>query len=165
MDAPRNTKITRPRKEASPKPDPGRDAWILLLQLLRAEQGALLAVWAEFGLSSAQGDLLCSLQPERPSTMVSIAKELNCHDSNVTGLIDKLEQRGLVERRSDPKDRRVNLIVLTPPGIQLREQLLLRIYAPLPFIATLPVRDKRLLRDLLQRATERKAKIKNPPSA
>ena len=134
--------------------DHGREAWILLLNLLRADQGPLLKIWAEFDLSSAQGELLCSLEPEETAAMVSIARTLHCHDSNVTGLVDRLEQRGLIERRSDPKDRRVKLIALTKEGESLRRRLLDRLYDPLPFIASLSAKDKITLRDILARATE-----------
>jgi DNA-binding MarR family transcriptional regulator len=134
--------------------DHGREAWILLLSLLRADQGPLLKIWAEFDLSSAQGELLCSLEPEKTAAMVSIARTLHCHDSNVTGLVDRLEQRGLIERRSDPKDRRVKLIALTKEGESLRRRLFERLYDPLPFIASLSVKDKITLRDILARATE-----------
>jgi MarR family transcriptional regulator, organic hydroperoxide resistance regulator len=134
--------------------DHGREAWILLLNLLRADQGPLLKIWAEFDLSSAQGELLCSLEPEETAAMVSLARTLHCHDSNVTGLVDRLEQRGLIERRSDPKDRRVKLIALTKEGESLRCRLLERLYDPLPFIASLSAKDKITLRDILARATE-----------
>jgi DNA-binding MarR family transcriptional regulator len=72
----------------------------------------------------------------------------------VTGLVDRLEQRGLIERRSDPKDRRVKLIALTKEGESLRRRLLDRLYDPLPFIASLSAKDKITLRDILARATE-----------
>jgi len=134
--------------------DHGREAWILLLNLLRADQGPLLEIWAEFELSSAQGELLCSLEPEGTAAMVSIARTLHCHDSNVTGLVDRLEQRGLIERRSDPKDRRVKLIALTKEGESLQCRLLERLYDPLPFIASLSAKDKITLRDILARAAE-----------
>ena len=133
--------------------DHGREAWILLLNLLRADQGPLLKIWVEFDLTSAQGELLCSLEPEKTAAMVSIARTLHCHDSNVTGLVDRLEQRGLIERRSDPKDRRVKLIALTKEGESLRGRLLKRLHDPLPFIASLSAKDKTALRDILARAT------------
>src|ERR1700733_12885678 len=107
--------------------DHGSEAWTLLLRLLRADQGALLRVWTEFDLSSAQGELLCSLEPEQPVRMVSLARSLHCHDSNVTGLVDRLEQRGLIERRGDPGDRRVKLIALTKAGEKFQEKLLGRL--------------------------------------
>jgi DNA-binding MarR family transcriptional regulator len=134
--------------------DRGREAWTLLLSLLRADQGALLRVWAEFDCSSAQGDLLCSLEPKAPTPMVSLARILHCHDSNVTGLVDRLEQRGLIERRGDPEDRRVKLIALTKEGETMRSRLLERLSEPLPFIAALNAKDKTALRDILLRAAE-----------
>ena len=141
-------------KRSVPADDHAREAWTLLLGLLRADQGALLKVWAEFDLSSAQGDLLCSLEPKESTPMVSLARLLHCHDSNVTGLVDRLEQRGLIERRSDPKDRRVKLIALTKQGDALRGRLLERLSEPLPFIAALNTKDKTVLRDILLRAAE-----------
>lgn len=155
MLADRKRKSTGRRKRPLPGADPGREAWVLLLQMLRAQQGPMLAVWAEFGVSSAQGELLCSLEPKQSAPMVSLAKTLHCHDSNVTGLVDKLEQRGLIERCGDPKDRRVKLIVLTADGEKLRGGLLERIYEPLPFIEGLSRADKKVLRDILRRAEER----------
>jgi DNA-binding MarR family transcriptional regulator len=86
--------------------------------------------------------------------MVSLARSLHCHDSNVTGLVDRLEQRGLIERQSNPKDRRVKLIALTKAGETLRERLLERLFEPLPFIAVLALQDKMTLRDILFRATQ-----------
>jgi DNA-binding MarR family transcriptional regulator len=68
--------------------------------------------------------------------------------------VDRLEQRGLIERRSDPKDRRVKLIALTKEGESLRCRLLERLYDPLPFVTSLSAKDKIALRDILARATE-----------
>jgi DNA-binding MarR family transcriptional regulator len=86
--------------------------------------------------------------------MVALARSLHCHDSNVTGLVDRLEQRGLIERQSNPQDRRVKLIALTKAGETFRDRLLERLFEPLPFIAVLTVQDKKTLRDILLRATQ-----------
>jgi DNA-binding MarR family transcriptional regulator len=86
--------------------------------------------------------------------MVSLARSLHCHDSNVTGLVDRLEQRGLIERQSNPKDRRVKLIALTKTGETFRNRLLERLFEPLPFIAVLTLQDQTALRDILFRATQ-----------
>jgi DNA-binding MarR family transcriptional regulator len=143
-----------PAKSRGPVADHGSEAWVLLLRLLREDQSALMRVWTDFDLSSAQGELLCSLEPDEPVTMVSLARSLHCHDSNVTGLVDKLEQRGLIERRGDLKDRRVKLIALTKEGNVLRHSLLERLSIPLPFIAVLSSKDKTALRNILVRAAE-----------
>jgi MarR family transcriptional regulator, organic hydroperoxide resistance regulator len=153
MHASRTKKPTAD-KQRTAKAEPGREAWTLLLRLLRADESTLLEVWADFDLTSAQGDLLCSLEPGQSAPMVALARSLHCHDSNVTGLVDKLEQRGLIERQSDPKDRRVKLIALTKAGETLRDRLLERLFEPLPFIAVLSVRDKLMLRDIMLRATQ-----------
>jgi DNA-binding MarR family transcriptional regulator len=145
---------TASAKQRIPQEDLGREAWRLLLGLLKGSQGALHSVWTEFDLSSAQGDLLSSLQPGEPVTMVSLARSLHCNDSNVTGLVDRLEQRGLIERRGDPKDRRVKLIALTEKGQALSSRLRERLLEPLPFIASLSIQDKAVLRDILLRATQ-----------
>jgi DNA-binding MarR family transcriptional regulator len=86
--------------------------------------------------------------------MVALARSLHCHDSNVTGLVDRLEQRGLIERQGNPKDRRVKLIALTKEGEAFRNRLLERLFEPLPFIAVLAHQDKTALRDILRRATQ-----------
>ena len=45
-----------------------------------------------------------------------LAQKLKCEPSNVTGIVDRLEARGLVERRPDPADRRVKLAAATEEG-------------------------------------------------
>src|SRR3954465_16054578 len=98
---------------SSPKPRgsaAARDTWTLLFQLLLSEREFLVGGWAASGLTPAQGNLLYLLEPGQPTTMVALAKFLGCHDSNITGLVDRLEARGLVERRNDPADRGAKLV-------------------------------------------------------
>jgi DNA-binding MarR family transcriptional regulator len=49
---------------------------------------------------------------------------MQCHSSNVTGMVDRLEARGLVTRQPDPADRRVKLVALTPAGLSMRAKLM-----------------------------------------
>lgn len=51
-----------------------------------------------------------------PLPMGSVAEVLSCDASTLTGIADRLEERGLVERRLDPSDRRVKLLALTESG-------------------------------------------------
>ncbi len=67
---------------------------------------------AEHSLTGAQARVLGLLSLE-PLPMRKIAVRLKCEPSNVTGIIDRLETRGLVERRPDPADRRVKLAAAT----------------------------------------------------
>jgi DNA-binding MarR family transcriptional regulator len=68
------------------------------------------------GLSTAQLDVLRRLRHHGPTPMRRLAEQMKCEASNLTGLVDRLETRGLVERRPDPGDRRVRLLALTAEG-------------------------------------------------
>ncbi|CAN5700058.1 MarR family winged helix-turn-helix transcriptional regulator [soil metagenome] len=140
--------MTKPSKSTNV----GREAWTLLFGLL-SERPVLDAVADEFDVSPSIVSLLHVLEPKSAVAMVSLAKHLRCHDSNVTGLVDKLEQRGLVRRGADPADRRVKLVALTAQGVELRSRILKRLYDPPPFIDKLDGRDKKALKDILLRAT------------
>ncbi|HEY7017501.1 MAG TPA: MarR family transcriptional regulator, partial [Gaiellaceae bacterium] len=99
-----------------------------------------------------QAHALRMLDPEVPMPMSALAERLFCDASNVTGIVDRLESRGLVERRSAEGDRRVKALTITQAGIALREQALAVMSEPPEAIAALPAADQRALRDILARA-------------
>jgi DNA-binding MarR family transcriptional regulator len=85
--------------------------------------------------------------------MSELAGLMACDNSNVTGITDRLEDRGLVERRPAAHDRRVKMLALTQDGVALREQLIERLDDnPPEGLTSLPAADQRALRDLLRRA-------------
>jgi DNA-binding MarR family transcriptional regulator len=86
--------------------------------------------------------------------MGQLADTLACHASNVTGLVDRLESRGLVRRRPSEGDRRVKVLVLTSEGARLRAVLVERLMAPPPELERLSVREQRLLVRILRRLLE-----------
>jgi DNA-binding MarR family transcriptional regulator len=130
--------------------DAGREAWMLLIQLLRAERGKFMAAGADLDLTATQAHLLLRL--EHPVPMNELANALFCDASNITGLVDKLESRKLIERRTGSEDRRVKMIAVTQAGADLRAKLHGRLSQPPPSIAALPDKDKKALRDILQKA-------------
>src|SRR4051795_5636444 len=77
---------------------------------------------AEHSLTGAQARLLSLLSLE-PLPMRKLARKLRCEPSNVTGIVDRLESRGLVERRPDPADRRVKLAACTDEGHRVARSL------------------------------------------
>ncbi|MCS0638229.1 MarR family transcriptional regulator [Streptomyces sp. LP05-1] len=105
---------------------------------------------ARHSLTGAQARVLGLLALD-PLPMRRLAGALRCEPSNVTGIVDRLEARGLVERRPDPGDRRVKLAAVTDEGrataARLREAL---DFAREP-LATLSDADRTTLRDLLRR--------------
>ncbi|MEU6913636.1 MarR family winged helix-turn-helix transcriptional regulator [Streptomyces olindensis] len=77
---------------------------------------------AEHALTGAQARLLSLLCLE-PLPMRRLAQRLKCEPSNVTGIVDRLEARGLVERRPDPADRRVKVAAATQEGRRVARSL------------------------------------------
>jgi DNA-binding MarR family transcriptional regulator len=134
--------------------DPGRDAWMLLFQLFRSNRREMAALHCDFDLNPAQAHLLLSLEPGRAEGMGLLAEALACDASYVTGIVDRLGARGLVERLPNPEDRRVKLIRLTAAGEALRTALFERVSQPPPFIAALSHADKTALREIFQRAAD-----------
>src|SRR4051794_37922572 len=106
------------------------DAWQLLTRLFFAHRANLPTLAAELQLSPAQCHVLHVIEPGKPIPMGQLAEMLACDASNVTGLVDRLESRGLVRRRPSPADRRVKVLDLTPAGGKLRAQLLERLTPP-----------------------------------
>lgn len=77
---------------------------------------------AALGLTAAQVKVLLRLTPGEASPMRKLAHQLDYDASNLTTLVDRLAQRGALERKADPLDRRVKALVLTPEGERLRER-------------------------------------------
>jgi DNA-binding MarR family transcriptional regulator len=77
---------------------------------------------ARHALTGAQARLLSLLSLE-PLPMRRLAQRLRCEPSNVTGIVDRLELRGLVERRPDPTDRRVKVAAATDEGRRVARAL------------------------------------------
>lgn len=102
-------------------------AWQLLMKFFFAQRGRLASSGPSFDLSPVQCHVLHLIEPGRPLPMSRLADTLSCDASNVTGLVDRLESRGLVRREPSPRDRRVKVLHLTPTGARLRAQLLRQI--------------------------------------
>ena len=136
-------------------PEPATEAWKLLLALLLAERPPRIpAVAQEFDLSPMGVHAMRMLEPGDELPMSALAENVGCDASNITGIVDRMEARGLIERRDSPSDRRVKLIGLTGEGATVRERLMERLHEPPAAIASLPSEDQRALRDLLRRAVD-----------
>jgi DNA-binding MarR family transcriptional regulator len=93
----------------------------LLLALLDEMKGAFVRRLDAQGLSMPQALTLRLLDEPRPMRLLAAA--IGCDASNLTGIADRLEERGLVERKVDSHDRRVKFLVVTPRGRRVREVL------------------------------------------
>jgi MarR family transcriptional regulator, organic hydroperoxide resistance regulator len=130
------------------------EAWELLLKFFFSQRADLPALAAEFDLSPAQCHVLHLIEPGKPIAMGRLAETLACDASNVTGLVDRLESRGLVKRQPSTADRRQKVLDLTPAGIRLRTVVRERLQKPPESLARLSAEDQRALVRILRHLLE-----------
>ena len=128
------------------------EAWTLIERLFVEHKARFFATAAEFELSPPQCMTLRLLHPDARLPMSEMAAHLHCDNSNVTGIVDRLEDRGLVERRPAEHDRRVKHVVVTERGAELRRRLVDRLESPPAGLAALQPEEQRTLAELLGRA-------------
>jgi DNA-binding MarR family transcriptional regulator len=141
--------VSNPRsKKEAPTPTPAREAWGNLARLVYPPP--FLAVARKLDLRPASLGALRLL--DEPRAMGEIARFLHCDSSNVTGLVDGLEERGLVRREPSLEDRRVKLIALTAEGRRARARLMKEVETPPAWLESLSEADQRALAEILARA-------------
>jgi DNA-binding MarR family transcriptional regulator len=86
-----------------------------------------------------------------PMAMKELGQRMHCDPSFVTSIADMLEQRGLATRESDPADRRVKRIALTPAGLALQQRVHAEILASLPWQQALDADERAELLGLVRK--------------
>ena len=99
------------------------------LRLFRIFQDVVSGVRTEYeshdrlaNYSTTELNLLLAM--EVPLSMGDVARALHCQPSNVTALVDGLEEKGLLRRQPHPEDRRAKQLILTKKGMKERAILL-----------------------------------------
>jgi DNA-binding MarR family transcriptional regulator len=116
-------------KQKPALPGPRYETLIRLLFTADTVWNLSRGFFSRWQLSPSQFNVL-NLLHDLPEGMsqTALGRQLLMHRSNLTGLVDKLEQRGLVERRAVPGDRRTYRVVLTTPGTKLVGEILPHYY-------------------------------------
>lgn len=117
------------------------DVWRRLVDLFVGSHEQRRCVVDRLGLTYSDAKALYTLDPAEAKPMRVLASACGCDASNTTWMIDRLEDRGLVERRATATDRRVKLIALTARGAKMREALLQGMYQPPPDVLALSRED------------------------
>lgn len=134
--------------------------WLRFVRLQQRLSHLMAARLREIGLSIPQFDVLSTLTQEQGVTQQALAERLYVTKGNVSGLIDRLVEAGLVERHPLPGDRRSHALHLTPrghelasKGIALQRAFVARTLGALP-AGDIAALDKALLgwRDLVRDA-------------
>lgn len=112
---------------------------------------------AKYELTAIQAKVLLLLQPEGAMTMRSIAGLLQYDASNLTGVVDRLEEMGAVRRQPHPSDRRAKGVVLTAEGQRMRKAFWDRLTSNTGPLGRLNDRELVGLRRLLGTALRRPA--------
>ena len=107
----------------------------MLEYFFRHGRPRMVELWREFDLMPPQQMVLGLL--DEPKPMGELAQHMHCDSSNITGIVDRLEERGQVERQAAERDRRVKLVALTAEGEALRDELARRRSVPPPEFAEL----------------------------
>lgn len=105
------------------------------------------AVCARHDLTPPQARALLGLKERAP--MRALAQHMRCDASNITGIADRLEARGLVRREAPQSDRRVKLLALTEKGERVRDALERSIFGESPIVTHLTPQEREQLAGLL----------------
>jgi DNA-binding MarR family transcriptional regulator len=127
------------------------EAWGLLQAFFLRHRHLYMEAAVRHGLNPGSMQALLSLDPDRPKPMGSLAGEWKCDASNVTWLVDRLEERGLVRRQISALDRRVKTVVLTESGIDTATAIRTQLAAPPPALERLSDEELADLRAVMEK--------------
>ncbi|MFD9129995.1 MarR family winged helix-turn-helix transcriptional regulator, partial [Kitasatospora sp. NPDC059571] len=126
-----------------------------LARVVRGYYDDLATVAARHGLSTTQARALVAL--DRPLSMSALAEHLVCDASNATGLVARMEARGLVRRHPSPEDRRSKVVTPTEEGRALARTIRAGMHAVHGALGDLTPTERAVLLPLLDLLGERLA--------
>lgn len=104
------------KRQDLPWDNPRFRNWIALVRAEKAVVGALIKALQPLDLKIAQLDMLMNIYRHPGMSQHDLARKLLVGRSNITMLLPQMEQRGLLTRENDAKDKRVMRLTLTTEG-------------------------------------------------
>jgi DNA-binding MarR family transcriptional regulator len=154
-------------KTTWPAPGPRYDALLGLLRAADTIWNSSRTFFAPWGVGPSQFNIL-NLLRDKPDglSQVELSRQLIMHRSNVTGLVDRLEEKGWVRRREHPSDRRAYRVVLSPAGAALLKKITPEYYRAAEEVwGDLPVARVAQLRTSLEEVARRAESMATRPRA
>jgi DNA-binding MarR family transcriptional regulator len=127
------------------------EAWRALFEFFISTRRERDPSLAKYGLTPNDGKALFTLDAATGKTMGTLAAEWTCDASNATWIVDRLEKRGFAERRPSPADRRVKMVVLTPLGVKVREDVMTQFFKPPALLLDLERSELEAFRDVARK--------------
>lgn len=146
-------------------PTPAEEAWKAMGELLRVMQERFKQAVKDSGLSPMQMHMLDEIGELGPVPMRQLVTHLGVDPSWITGLVDHLEERGLVERQPSDSDRRVKLVRMTASGEEAFQRWRRMRRTPPPGLSSLPIGDQREFARIARRAAELQRAEESDPVA
>ena len=129
------------------------EAFIVFIKFMMLSKHRVIQLGSSYDLTAMQTLTLFLL--DQPCPMQSLRKTFNCDASNITGLVDGLEQKELASRYEDPEDRRNKMVHLEQRGREVRRAMLRRLSRQDgPVLSQLEPTEYRTFMNLLQKITQ-----------
>ena len=135
--------------DSSSKRAVAAEVWRRLFDVFISTRPHRDRVLERLGLTPNDAKALHTLDAVEGKPMRALADEWGTDASNATWVVDRLERKGLAERRTVAHDRRVKLVVLTPRGARTRDEILRAFHEPPPELLALDRDDLRTLGEVL----------------
>ena len=129
-----------------------QELWALLVATFASWEQRINAAAADADLSPVSAWALVQLDPDHPMSQKALAQRLRCNPSTVVDPTDRLEEAGLVVRKPNAADRRINVLVVTAKGARVRDELIDRLFEPPAAFSRLPAREQARFRDVMREA-------------
>jgi DNA-binding MarR family transcriptional regulator len=129
-----------------------QELWALVIASFGGWEERVNEAAAAAGLSPVSAWALVQLDPQHPISQKELAARLRCNPSTVVDPTDRLEAAGFVVRQPHPADRRVNVLVVSPRGKKIRDELIDRLFEPPEAFRRLPATEQARFRDVMRDA-------------
>ncbi len=130
-------------------PSHAHELWALVVESFGGWEKRLNQAASAAGLSPVSAWALVQLDPDHPISQKELAGRIHCQPSTVVDPTDRLEAGRLVIRQPNPADRRVNVLIVTAKGKQVRNALIRRLFEPPEAFRRLPAREQTRFRNVM----------------